>query len=200
MIHFICALKCEASPIIEYYRLSRVKRAVLFSVYSNSSHNISLTITGIGKLAAAAATTYSYSIMDCSPGDVWLNLGMAGHRSHAIGDIYLADRIEDAGNTLVWYPQLTIESDIPRAGLLSLDRPSTDYGNVMYDMEAAGFIASACHFTTAELSHSIKIISDNQETPAGKITARKATDLVASKKEKIITLASQLEDLSRELK
>lgn len=200
MVHFVCALKCEAAPIIEYYKLSRMQKAGVFSIYVNSGHDISLTITGIGKLAAAAATTYSYTMMQCLPGDVWINLGMAGHRTHAIGDIYLADRIEDAASAQAWYPRLAIETDIPRAGLLSLDQPSKDYADVMFDMEAAGFIASASRFTNAELTHSIKIISDNEETPAGKISARKATELVAAKKEQIVTLVSQLKNLSTNLK
>ena len=200
MIHFICALKCEASPIIDYYKLKHFQKADLFTIYSNDDRGISVTITGIGKLAAAAATSYSYTMLECGPGDVWLNLGVAGHRSHAIGDIYLANRIEDAGSARVWYPQVVINTEIPTASLLTLDHPCTDYNDSMFDMEAAGFIATACRFAKAEFIQSIKIISDNQEITARKIAAKTVRDLIEATKEKIVTLASQLNVLSYELK
>jgi nucleoside phosphorylase len=200
MIHFICALKCEASPIIDYYKLKHFQKADLFKIYRNDNHGVSVTITGIGKLAAAAATSYSYSILGCGQGDVWLNLGVAGHRSHTIGDIYLANRIEDAGSARVWYPQVLIDTEIPTASLLTLDQPCTDYNDSMFDMEAAGFIVTACRFNNAEFIQSIKIISDNQEIPAREIAAKTVRELIEATKEKIVVLASQLNILSCELK
>ena len=199
MIHFICALKCEASPIIRQYGLRKLHRARLFNIYVNESQNISMTITGIGKIAAAAATTYSFTMLECGRNEVWLNLGVAGHRSYAIGGIYLASRIEDAGSTRAWYPKLSIETPVPVASLLSLDQPSTDYSDCMFDMEAAGFISSACRFACAELTHSIKIIADNQCAPATKLSANMVTQLIDAVKEQIVMLASQLQTLARDI-
>lgn len=199
MIHFICALKCEASPIIEHYQLKHLQKAGLFNIYINKTNEVSLTITGIGKLAAAMATTYTYSFLQCDADHVWINLGVAGHATHNIGDIYIANRIEDTSNASVWYPQLVINTDIPTASLQSLDKPSTEYKNIMYDMEAAGFIFSASRFATSELSHSIKVISDNQKTPANNLSAKSISKLIDVAVEPIVMFASQLDSLSLEL-
>jgi len=86
MIHFICALRCEALPIIEYYGLRYLSDAQFFGIYVSDNRNISLTVTGMGKLAATAGTIYSYTKLDCGPGDVWLNVGVAGHRQHKTPD------------------------------------------------------------------------------------------------------------------
>jgi hypothetical protein len=199
MIHYICALKCEASPLIEHYQLKHIQKAELFNIYMNNENGVSLTITGVGKLAAAMATTYTYTFLQCEAGDVWINMGVAGHATHNIGDIYIANCIEDISNTSTWYPQLVIDTSIPTAGLQSLDQPSTEYNNTMYDMEAAGFIFSASRFATSELSHSIKVISDNQLSPTDRLSARMISKLIDAAKEPIVMFASQLETLSLEL-
>ena len=199
MIHFICALRCEASPIIDYYDLKYLSEAQLFGIYTNDSGNISLTVTGVGKLAATAGTIYSYTILNCDPEDVWLNVGIAGHRDHTIGDIYLSSCIEDSASAEIWYPQVIIDSEIPTEKLLTLDRPSTNYDEVMFDMEGSGFISTACRFSLMELIHSIKIISDNQDNPAGKLDEGKVNKLIEFNTEKVVSLASHLEILSNEL-
>ncbi len=199
MTHFISALKCEALPIIRHYGLRKLQRAELFNIYVNDNHNITMTISGIGKIAAAAATAYSYSILASKPNEVWLNLGVAGHRSYAIGDIYLASRIEDEGSARAWYPQLLFETPVPVASLLSLDQPSTEYSEQMFDMEASGFIATCSRFAGAELTHSIKVIADNQCAPARKLSANMVTKLIDAAKEQIVTLASQLDTLASEI-
>jgi nucleoside phosphorylase len=198
MIHFICALKCEALPIINHYRLKHLQKARLFKILINDNHTVSLTITGIGKLAAAAATTYSYTALQCEQNDVWINLGVAGHVSHNIGDIYIANRVEDASSARVWFPQIMIDTKIQTAGLLTLDQPSNDYNDLMFDMEAAGFIFSAYRFATPELTQCIKIISDNQNSPAEQLSAKMTTDLISATVEDIVEFVSQLDSISPE--
>ncbi|MFT5350175.1 MAG: nucleoside phosphorylase, partial [Gammaproteobacteria bacterium] len=192
--------KCEALPLIQHYDLKYHADSDLFNVYANEPKHISLTITGIGKLASAAGTIYTYTLLDANFSDIWLNVGIAGHCSFTIGDVYLANRIEDAGSGQVWYPQIVIDKNIPTANLLTLDRPSTKYDLSIFDMEASGFISVACRFATAELIHSVKIISDNKENPAGKFNPDMVSKLIDMKKEEIQALARRLEDMSVELK
>ncbi len=199
MIHFICALKCEASPIIKYYDLKHLTDARLFRIYVNDKTGISLTVTGVGKLAATGGVIYSYAELNCEPGDVWLNLGVAGHREHAIGDIFLSSHIEDSASSVVWYPQIVIDTEIPTEKLLTLDQPSTKYVDAMFDMEASGFISAASRVSAGELVHSIKIISDNQDNPAGKFKKSTVSNLIELNMEQIVTLSSQLETLAKQL-
>ena len=58
MIHLICALKCEAKPLIQHYRLRHLDNAESFVIYSNNETNISLTITGPGKTTASSGVAY----------------------------------------------------------------------------------------------------------------------------------------------
>jgi len=94
---------------------------------------------------------------------------------------------------------VVIDIEIPTEKLLTLDRPSTNYGEVMFDMEGSGFISAACRFGSMELIHSIKIISDNQDKPAGKLNEDKVNKLIELNTEKVVSLASQLETLSNEV-
>jgi len=49
MIHLICALKCEARPLIRYYHLKQLEGAETFPVYVDKTFSLSLIITGPGK-------------------------------------------------------------------------------------------------------------------------------------------------------
>lgn len=196
MIHFFCALRCEASTLIEHYKLFYLRGSQFFGIYVNKDNTISLTVTGIGKLSAAAAVMYNYTILESKPADVWLNVGIAGHADHSIGDIYVSNKIEDSASGKTWFPQLVTDTDIPSENLLTLDRPSTNYVEVMFDMEASGFFSTVTRFATSELTHSIKIISDNREKPAGKMSEDGIRKLVESNITRIVNFAKDLEILS----
>ena len=197
MIHFICALKCEALPLIEHFKLKHKSNAHLFNIYLNEE--VSLTVSGVGKLAAVAACTYSYSILDCKDHDIWLNVGIAGHTSFSIGEVYLANRVEDESSSQVWYPQIITEPGMPTANLLTLEKESTEYGSAMFDMEASGVMSATSRFTTVEFVHSVKIISDNQSSSISDISAKKVSLLIEKSKSNIIHLANQLKELADEL-
>jgi len=199
MINFICALKCEASPIISHYELRHKRESRLFNIYTNREQNVSLTITGMGKFAANAGTIYAHSLLSTQPGDVWINLGIAGHAHHSIGDIFWANRIQDAGSGEIWYPQMMARVDIPGEHLLCLDQPSIGYDEQMFDMESSGFLSAACRIGTSELIHCIKVISDNFHQPAVKIDAKKITGIITNTKDNILKLALQLDNISKEL-
>jgi len=60
-------------------------------------------------------------------------------------------------------------------------------------------MSAASRFATAELIHSIKIISDNQKSPADKVTETKVKKLIEFNINSIVKIASQLELLSSQL-
>ena len=53
MLHIICALKPEARPLLDYFAMQPVAGRI--PIYGNPDRQITLTISGIGKPAAAAA-------------------------------------------------------------------------------------------------------------------------------------------------
>jgi len=172
LIHLVCALDCEARPLIARYHLARVAEARPFRMYITADHRMTLTLTGPGKRNAARAVEATRMFFDAGRSDGWLNVGVAGHGRLDVGQAALAHYILDATTQQVWYPQTVFTPPCPRAGVKTLAGPSRAYENTCYDMEAAGFYASAIRCSTAELVHSLKIISDNPRHPA--VTLRPA--------------------------
>ena len=84
MIHFVVALPAEGKPLIDRYGLRRRTLRSDYPIYEGN--DITLIVSGIGKVAAAAATACLHaSTNDHRPG-VWLNVGIAGHSQRPVGD------------------------------------------------------------------------------------------------------------------
>jgi nucleoside phosphorylase len=203
MIFFVVALKAEATPIIEFYRLRAYTPKGLFTVYERD--NIKLIISGIGKTAAAAAVAYHYAISGQPEHTVWLNIGIAGHREDEIGGLRLAHKITDATTGRSWYPPQVISHTIATANLVTVENPEYDFGQAsLYDMEAAGFYKLASRCATAEYVQCLKIISDNAQAPANStdklLNAEAVTKLIASQLPAIVDYASAIENLAEQSK
>ena len=204
MIHFICALKCEARPLMAHYRLKHCTDSESFPLYISPDKQISLTISGIGKINAAAATAFTHAFLHTGKQDIWLNIGIAGHKELDIGEVTLAHKIIDQTNQNTWYPQIIFSPHCQSMEILSCDKPVTDYESAIlpgsvFEMEAAGFYATACRFATSELIHVIKIISDNQQNPADKISESFVANLVKNKLTSIEQILESLRLLAKDL-
>ncbi len=200
MIHLFCALRCEAKPLISQYNLKYAREYQLFPIYLAKDKSISLTITGVGKLAAAVAVMHTYQVFNGAKSDCWLNIGVAGHATYSKGKVILANKIIDDGTSMVWYPQILFNTDIPSCSLLTLDKPTNQYNeSTMYDMEASGFCHAASRFATAELMHSIKIISDNTAEPAEHVTKDIVSELINAKIDNLVVLIKSVNNIACEL-
>lgn len=199
MIHFFCALPCEAEPLIQYFKLTELKEYSLFRLFQSEDKDISLTITGIGKSNASAAVAYHHGCLTTSPADIWLNIGIAGHASLPVGEACIINKITDLQHSTNWYPQVLFNANCTSIPLVTLDTPSTDYQETLIDMEAAGFYSMALRLGTAELIHCLKIVSDNQDNPATGINADNVKKLIASHKPTIEHVINELTPLADEL-
>ena len=199
MIHLFCALSCEAEPIIQYFNLFKIKEFDLFRLYQSGDKNITLTITGVGKINAAAAVTFHHACLSTSPSDIWLNVGIAGHSSIPIGEVCLINKITDYQYGTTWYPQILFEIDCTSAALITHDAASSQYQNSLFDMEASGFYQMALRLGTAELIHCLKIVSDNQQHSVENIKADHVKKLITKNKLKIVQLLNSLKPLAKEL-
>lgn len=199
MIHIICALKCEAAPLLRNFKLENRRNNGLFNCYFNEDNQITLTVTGIGKLNAAAGTMHAIKEFEAHYNDVWLNIGIAGHGTLPLGSAALANRIMDAGSGNIWFPQILVGMSIPSYGLITSDTPSFSYGDKMIDMEAAGFYASAVRVGTAELIHCLKIISDNEQSPPDRLRSKHVSAMIEGNVHVIEEIMKRLRDLAREL-
>ncbi len=193
-VHLILALECEAKPIIQYYGLKRCMDETAYPVFRKQ--NITLTISGVGKLAAAGAVAYTQGRYGHNQPAVWLNIGVAGHASLEIGSCRIAHKIIDHETSRHWYPGLLFSSSAicETAEITTVSQPESQYNqDYLYEMEAAGFIATAIRFSTLELIQSLKVISDNRTTPTRSLNAQTLTRLIENQLDTIDLLKQALE-------
>ena len=204
MIHIICALKCEAKSLIAHHRLKNCSDSTSFPLYISQDKQISLTISDVGKINAAAATSFTHAFLQTSKQDIWLNVGIAGHKDLEIGEVIIAHKIIEQSSQHTWYPQILFSPPCQSMEVLSCDRPASDYtdtvfSGAVFEMEAAGFYATACRFASSELIHVIKIISDNQHQPVDKISVPFVADLLRDKLKIIDQLITSLRQLAKNM-
>lgn len=189
------ALACEAKPLIDFYRLKKDTAIHNFSVYTNIA--ICLTVSGIGKNAMAAAVAYTLALFSSAQNPVMLNVGIGGHKTHPIGSLFLADKITDADSGRHYYPPLVFTPPCPTHSLKTVTKPQLTYPERdLCDMEAAAFYETALRFTSGELIQCLKIVSDNETSPAQNIQPKWVTELIGAKLETIAAILNELTQLA----
>jgi len=191
MINLVVALPAEARPLIARYRLSDKTTLGGFRIYRRA--DMSLIISGPGKIAAAAATALLAASNTSGEQAAWLNIGIAGHATQATGHALIAHRITDQASGKSWYPPQLLDLATATGSLVTVDVPENSYHqDVAYDMEASGYYAVATRFTTAELVQCFKVVSDNREHSTTTVTAERCAQLVTGKLDEIDPLLNAL--------
>jgi nucleoside phosphorylase len=171
MLIWVTALHCEAKPIIDHYRLKKSPSHHAFDIYLDD--NTVCVISGIGRIAAAAATAWIAGINRDEPSIAWINIGTAGSATHKIGTALSINKISDDVSNQHFYPVPLHNCALESAHCQTLGQASTDYqAGQIYDMEASAFFNTATRFSSAELVHCVKIISDNPSQQTGRDKAR----------------------------
>ncbi len=197
MLIWVCALHCEAKPVIDYYRLQKSHDDNAFDLYRGDA-NLCI-VSGIGKIASAAACAWIAGRLADEPMPAWINLGIAGTADREIGEVFRLDKVIDADNGQTFYPVAVTASAITGASCLTLSQPDYDYrDDLLFDMEASGFMQTTLRFSSAELTQSLKVISDNRHHHCGRDRQR-VSELIAADFETIASQAEALATLQREL-
>jgi len=192
LIHCVVAFIQEARPLIAHYRLQPIKGKHPFTIYAGDG--FMLIVSGLGKLAAAAAVGYLQALtLDDGP-KAWLNIGIAGHHRLEIGQGFIAHRIQDWATGRAYYPPQILPVAGNTSDLITVDQPERDYSaDSGYDMEASGFYPAATRTSTAEFIQSYKVVSDHPQHPVGKITKAIVTKHIAHRMDEIVPLISTLQ-------
>jgi len=159
MIHFVVATNSEARPLIDLLKLKKIKELKQTFIYTNQ--NISLTISGIGKVNAAIGVTQTYYYYNQKNNNIWINIGLAGHKYLKVGDICTINKITDNETKKNYFPFVN-KFKMHNQECLSLGIKKKNYSSKVYDMESFGFYQSASKYSSKELLQIVKIISDNQ--------------------------------------
>ena len=178
-IFIYTALPCEAKPLVAHFGLKKDTTVQAFAVYINAG--ICLTVTGLGKSAMAAGVAYTQALFASAEQSVMLNIGIAGHKDHALGTLFLADKIIDRDSGRNHYPPLLFKPPCASTGLQTASTPQLDYDQPhLYDMEASAFYETASRFSSGELIQCLKVISDNQGSPATNLQPKQVFDFIAA--------------------
>ena len=197
MLIWVCAMHCEAKPLIDFYRLKKSHDDSAFDLYRGD--NMACIISGIGKLASAAASAWIAARHNDAASIAWINLGIAGAARYEPGTIFALNQVIDADTGQRYYPAPGADSILAGGACLTLSQPSEDYReNTLFDMEASGFMHSALRFSSAELTQSIKVISDNHRHKMARDRPRIST-LIHQHIELIDQQATGLIALNREI-
>lgn len=194
-IFIFTALECEAKSLVHFFKLKK-QPSHPFSIFIFD--NIVLTVTGVGKNAMAGGVAYTLALFSNSQSPVLINIGIAGHKSQAIGSLVLANKVLDVDSGKTFYPQL-LGNDWPVTDRVNtFSTASTLYvDDCLYDMEASSFYEIAVKFSSCELIHCIKIVSDNQNSSIEQIHARKVTQWIEVHMTDIESLLNRFSDLHK---
>ncbi|MCK5189325.1 MAG: hypothetical protein KAR12_04660 [Methylococcales bacterium] len=194
IVFIFTALDCEAKPLVQFFDLKKVGGHDCFSIYRNEK--IVLTVAGVGKVAMAGAVAYTLAIFPECQVPVLVNIGIAGHKVQEIGILCIAMKIIDGDTGRRFYPPL-FGSHWPKTSeLKTTSQPCVKYdSDCLYEMEASAFYEMAVRFSTSELIHCFKVISDNENSSIEKIQPKLVTKWIASQANEIERLLQYLEKL-----
>lgn len=198
-VFVFCALHCEAKPLIQAWRLKKLTQpGIPFSMFTDGRRV--LVISGIGKTAMAGAVGYTMALF-ATTAPIMLNIGIAGHTSEPLGTLCLGHKIVDNEAGKVFYPQLPLAISSPTHMVTTHARPHVDYStDGLFDMEASGFYEMAVKFSSSELTHVLKIVSDNCRTSIATISEALVEQWVTKQQTGIEDLLAKLSALKQQLK
>ena len=144
----------------------------------------------------AGAVAYTLAVFPGCQVPLLINVGIAGHQTQAIGTLCMAMKIIDGDTGRRFYPQLLGCQWPETSELKTTSLPSTQYSSdSLYDMEASAFYEMAIRFSSSELIHCFKVVSDNENSSIEKIQPKLVTEWIASQMNEIERLLQQLEKL-----
>ncbi|MCG8489571.1 MAG: hypothetical protein MI756_19035 [Chromatiales bacterium] len=175
-LNLLTALPAEAKPLIKCFALQRHQPVGSIPLYK--AQGIQLAVSGPGLKSIPPAVSYLHEMTPKGSHPVWLNLGICGHGSLAIGELLYADQVLTPDG-LSWKLHSPLASVANHGPLTCVSSPQAVYQPEMaYDMESSGFIASLTPTTPLDSVHVLKVVSDNPENGFETINAKRVNKLI----------------------
>ncbi len=197
-LRLVVALPAEASPLISQLALSPIPGEHPFKIYRDTAQLHWLIVSGIGRHASSIATAYLAGLSRAQKSVAWLNVGIAGHATLPVGEIRAAHKITDATLGTSYYPPVLFDK-LSTESLMTMPEPESAIGsNMLVDMEAAGFYASAATFASPELIHAIKVVSDHGMQAGQRLSKATVTEWINQQRPALQQAMEKLLDLSNQ--
>lgn len=191
MIVLVTALRSEARPFIDALHLRKRMEVSAFEVYVTD--DITLILSGIGKIKSATATTFLLTRSEADPPSAILNIGVAAASpgKGALGEAFQINKITDESTGRCFFPDLLIGGEFNESDLVTVDKPVyDDTHGTLADMEASGFFQASSVFVPLHRIQIVKILSDF--TNPGSLSADLITQLVESKRDTVLSFAARV--------
>lgn len=189
-ICWVAALAAEARVLLDSYNFSRIKDQP-FPLYYSQKHSMHLVISGIGKINSAAATAWLGAQLP--PHSIWINFGTVGAKTAELGSSCWIHKITDRSNGRHYYP--TVLPYWKSASLVCYDQ-AQHHPQQLVDMESSGFFPTASLFTHRELVQLYKLVSDNEQQPAQRLSTTAIAHLFTAGKSRLAADITELRHLA----
>jgi len=158
-VNFLVALKHEALPIIDYFELT-LNNKKYRNIFSNVEKNVFLIIAGIG-IENSKKAVNNLKQLNNNKDDIWVNIGIAGHKTFKVGSIYEVKKVISSNNENTFFTN-SFYNEVPTSTVCCVNKEEKKYNNkYLYDMESCGFLEALDSFTIKENIFMFKIVSDN---------------------------------------
>lgn len=165
MIYVMMALYQEAHGLIRELELKKNTAYAPFEVFDNESAGIRLVVTGVGEIAAAAATAAvcardgadaadflvnigCCAAGGCEPADRDMDSGYGAAHAAQTGDLYVCHKITEQATGKTFYPDILYRHPWKERELVTGMQPlqrAAAHG-ALYDMEAAAVYQAGIRF------------------------------------------------------
>lgn len=179
MIYMFTALYCEAHTFIRQFDLVKNPENTRLQEFRNETAGITLTVTGVGEIAAAAAVGGVCAVYGPGREDLLLNVGICAHTKES-GGIFLCNKITEQATGKTFYPDMLYRHGFGETaivtGMLPWDReesgsklPAVNLAGAseavsagtLYDMEAAAVYQAGSGFFGPHQMAFLKVVSDS---------------------------------------
>lgn len=223
MIYVVTALYQEAHGFIRELELKKNTAYAPFEVFDNESAGIRLVVTGVGEIAAAAATAAVCARDGADASDFLINIGCcaaanAGADSgcetvdsgmdsgygaaHAaqIGDLYVCHKITEQATGKTFYPDILYRHPWKERELVTGMQPlqrAAAHG-ALYDMEAAAVYQAGIRFFSPDRMLFLKVVSDFGIAGQERMTAEALTGLLEQHVKEVAAFLTNLREAADE--
>lgn len=223
MIYVMMALYQEAHGLIRELELKKNTAYAPFEVFDNESAGIRLVVTGVGEIAAAAATAavcardgadaadFLINIgccaaanagadSGCEPTDRDMDSGYGAAYAAQIGDLYVCHKITEQATGKTFYPDILYRHPWKERELVTGMQPlqrAAAHG-ALYDMEAAAVYQAGIRFFSPDRMLFLKVVSDFGVAGQERMTAETLTGLLEQHVKEIAAFLANLREAADE--
>lgn len=162
MIYISTAMYIEAQEIIKRLGLKRDNSINKFEVFKNDE--VTLIITGVGKVKSAVSLTYLLSRQEITQNDLYINFGVCGTKDKQIeqGEVFLCSKITDNDTKFTYYSDLLFNHPFKEGSIETFSKVANEgeSDELLVDMEASSLYQAASVFFKPHQIIFIKVISD----------------------------------------